>query len=734
MRLTLKNFRKWEDKSFDFGDGVVKVTGESGAGKSTIFEAIYWCLYGRLQKVGTKGSKGRTEVQLEIPEAGIIVHRWGQKAVSYTQASSDNGLSKNSTSSLDETWEGDEAQSRIDRYFGPHELFLMASYMRAETPHPLLMASPAEKRELTGLIFPDASKYDRYRGKLNELRHQDEANMASIGVEIKRLEASLHTLEGLEEFKVQVVEPIEDVKGLRDGIQLASKELEEAKRAIAIYGSLQDQIHGLGHVEPISNMDDIEPMKIRLASSRTWNVRLDLLQDRLQELKRDLQQKMEQIQGLVNRPISSLEDLNTLSTLYDQLISLAPSAQSLDIEIQNIASKHEKASKLLMQYEQSLLAIEHNEHLDDILECPNCKIHLLHMEDGLVPCQDHDLNRKEVSHQVSQADIMKQRVQVARLNDGKQDLMEKYNRYKKLLVDACLRSQDETMDIQSMRTIILDIRRLKGEESSLESKISEASKDTREYISPEDKKAMESRIKEIETKDMEFKAFIKQKSSLEARIQSMASSRPWISDAQEYLQKIQDRIQDLQTRISMVESMTRAKGIHAKHHLFQVKLEEALSSKSVLEKHLMAIAKAETILVDTYKDYVGIKLKDIEYDVSTMAKLFFDQSMNILLIPGKDSASGNPRPSFDLDIEYGGIRYDDIRLMSTGERKRLSLILMMVISVYTGGKMFLLDEALNSIGAETRGIIMNEISHLELPTMITSHDDIPGGYAYEIIL
>ncbi len=44
--LTLKNFRKFKNATIDFPDGVTGVVGLNGAGKSTIFEAIAWVLYG----------------------------------------------------------------------------------------------------------------------------------------------------------------------------------------------------------------------------------------------------------------------------------------------------------------------------------------------------------------------------------------------------------------------------------------------------------------------------------------------------------------------------------------------------------------------------------------------------------------------------------------------------------------------------------------------------------------
>jgi len=44
--LMIKNFRKFEEAFIEFPDGVTGVVGLNGAGKSTIFEAIAWVLYG----------------------------------------------------------------------------------------------------------------------------------------------------------------------------------------------------------------------------------------------------------------------------------------------------------------------------------------------------------------------------------------------------------------------------------------------------------------------------------------------------------------------------------------------------------------------------------------------------------------------------------------------------------------------------------------------------------------
>jgi len=45
--LKLTNYKQYAALSLDFREGLVGMSGKNGAGKSTIFEAILYCLFGR---------------------------------------------------------------------------------------------------------------------------------------------------------------------------------------------------------------------------------------------------------------------------------------------------------------------------------------------------------------------------------------------------------------------------------------------------------------------------------------------------------------------------------------------------------------------------------------------------------------------------------------------------------------------------------------------------------------
>jgi len=77
-RLSLTNFRQYENLELLIPEGITSITGPNGSGKSTLLEAILWCLFGnraaRTSKEGIKRQSAREsdtcEVSLDFELAG----------------------------------------------------------------------------------------------------------------------------------------------------------------------------------------------------------------------------------------------------------------------------------------------------------------------------------------------------------------------------------------------------------------------------------------------------------------------------------------------------------------------------------------------------------------------------------------------------------------------------------------------------------------------------------------
>src|SRR5690606_22123728 len=77
MEVTIVNFKCWENLTVTFStEGITLLRGNSGTGKSTILQAIYWCLYGKLNKIYPKGCETAcTSVLISLPFMTIFRQR-----------------------------------------------------------------------------------------------------------------------------------------------------------------------------------------------------------------------------------------------------------------------------------------------------------------------------------------------------------------------------------------------------------------------------------------------------------------------------------------------------------------------------------------------------------------------------------------------------------------------------------------------------------------------------------
>jgi len=132
MLLKLTNFRCWKNKTFEFPDeGLVLLNGCSGAGKSSILNAIYFAIYGVGTKVISTGEKkcmvrfvynNLDITRTKGPNRLILVHTIDGEKKEY---------------------EDDVAQGVITKQFGTN--FTLTSYITQKTVQSFLNLGPTDK-------------------------------------------------------------------------------------------------------------------------------------------------------------------------------------------------------------------------------------------------------------------------------------------------------------------------------------------------------------------------------------------------------------------------------------------------------------------------------------------------------------------------------------------------------------------------------------------------------------
>lgn len=235
MLLELQNFRCYKTCSITFhSSGTVLLTGPSGAGKTSIFKALNFALFGKEQKITTIGEK-KTKVKLTFNNLTII----RTKSPNHLTVQCEDGL----------TLQDAAAQALINSHFG--ENFLLTSYVAQKSVEGFFSLTDAEKTAFLHKIsvqnFPVESLKTTLKNKIKERKLKlatARSAMETIG--------SLAATEGLLSSPVEPKLKIAFPKG-------GSPEAEKISRAanIAECESLKKQLAAAEKDHENSNRDKI---------------------------------------------------------------------------------------------------------------------------------------------------------------------------------------------------------------------------------------------------------------------------------------------------------------------------------------------------------------------------------------------------------------------------------------------------------------------------------------------
>lgn len=166
MRIIIKRFRCYIDKTFSLPDvGTILVQGQSGKGKSTIFNSIYWCLYGSVPniypQISNDDDDGSSYVRLELPNT--IIYR--QAKPNLLQITLNNIT----------MYEDATAQSIINSTFGTKELWYTCCYLEQGNRCGLLSGSHSKKMTILNSLAFAGEDPQEYISSINlKLKQQED--------------------------------------------------------------------------------------------------------------------------------------------------------------------------------------------------------------------------------------------------------------------------------------------------------------------------------------------------------------------------------------------------------------------------------------------------------------------------------------------------------------------------------------------------------------------------------
>ena len=419
-KLHLENFKKYTSYDIEFGEGLVGIIGKNGSGKSTIFEAILYALYGEARVRGNKelirNSKATTkdavvvELHFEFESTEYkVLREFRGKALSANAKFYVNG--EVTTTGAKEVTSTITKLTKMSKDAFMHTLF----------------ASQKELTSLSTLKNEDRKKMIR---KLLGLEKIDfiEKELVEKSRQLKReISAFDEILLGAEELKLKqeqiqtnkaVKENLaKEVKAKTEELQHIKHKEQEIKKELDVFAKTKEQKQKLfSEFELLKNSKSSEVMnQVKLiAENHTLehkqeelNTLLSVkpeyakLQEQLknQEKLKEYHLKkaglsLEQVQ-LREQWEKSKADIHTLEKaceMYEQfLLDKKNVEQDLSIRQDNIEAKHKIEQELLQERaaEQRVInetnaKIQHVKDLGSESACPTCTRPLLEEYDNVI--------------------------------------------------------------------------------------------------------------------------------------------------------------------------------------------------------------------------------------------------------------------------------------------------------------------------------------------------------------
>jgi len=429
--LTLRNFRKFKNATIEFPDGVTGVVGLNGAGKSTIFEAIAWVLYGpvaartsadEIKRNGAEHSDPcRVELEFVFEDDNYrIVREMTGKSLTTSATMTINGkiaaTSADVVSKYVQKKLGMDFKSFFTSIFAKQKELNTLSTMNAHERRPLIL-------KMLGI--------DSLDDVIKEIK-SDKKNKDTI---MERLSQDLVDENGKEKIGIHKDE-IRNFEKQKEGMNQAIK---QSKEKIL---SFKKELKTLekNYINSKKQYEKINERKEKLSEKKTLFENKKKLQDEIKILK----EKIAERQKIIEKEKKKLSDFKNLE---DNIESTEERLNEMDIEIEKTVKKIEQKKTLAERIKK------------DILDIESKKKNIEKLGDRLLKNFDEDKRKKEKEIESFLKEVEKRQEEKDKYSREQQALLKKRNY---LLIQLREKEKIDT----TIENISAEIKREKSEMES----------------------------------------------------------------------------------------------------------------------------------------------------------------------------------------------------------------------------------------------------------------------------
>jgi len=492
MRLYLQNFRCYKEASFEFPEkGTILLEGPSGIGKSTIFKAINFVLYGKELKVIKHGEK-KCKVILEYDNIKVTRTKCPNHLI----------LEINDTK-----YEDDSAQCKINEIWG--EYFLYTSYMNQKGIDTFLTMNSSDKaaflqklsvknfdveslrkkikdkiRERKELLIKNRSekevyynmikhkdlnepifKYEKYKNKkeqyvkkikeLLEKKKEEINKLKNIKEKYEReyieginfnssIDSMLKDMEILESKRNSIVEELEKIGSIED-VDTIKEKLEKINKEIH-YINKVNKLNELKNEYEILYKDAVYKKETKLLELKEEIEKIDKEDINIEEIRKKI--------DIIKRSLNIKENINNLVDDFEEGFSKERCIEFIneyvdgeEEEIEEITNKWKKYKDMLdnMVNDVKLCEIDLNNIENvlkkNIMKCPECKTHLVILNNNInkVDVNVDQLNEKKGKIKedllIKNKSIKEVKEKISKLDKNKESSMDTLYKLKNIIKD-----------------------------------------------------------------------------------------------------------------------------------------------------------------------------------------------------------------------------------------------------------------------------------------------------------
>ena len=463
--LVLRNYRKFKQIVVEFPDGVTGVIGLNGAGKSTIFEAISWVLYGpvaartsadQIKREGAETSEPcRVELEFvfEDDQYRIVREMTGKNLNASATATVNGNIAASGAETVSKFVQkklGMDFKSFFTSIFAKQKELNALSTMNASERRPLIL-------KMLGIdaldeVIKEIRSDKRHKSSLIEKLSLDLVDKTGKD-KIEKYKAETGELN--EKQKVMVL----SIKQVKEKIQTFKKELETLEKK---YKNSKNEY------------EKINLRKEQLGEQKT-----------LFENKGKLQEQIKELQNKIEKRQASLEEqqkeLKGFGDIAKEIKNVEERMDKTDKEIEEIIKIKERKKTLITSLNKSIREIDSKrkniEKMGPDASCPTCDRILGDQHEQILKKFDEEKNSKNKEIEIFSKDILieqekyEKTIRERQALEKKRDYLQKQQR-KKERIDTTIRNT--SIELEREKKEIEDKEKQKA-------KIGEVEFDLKEY-------------------------------------------------------------------------------------------------------------------------------------------------------------------------------------------------------------------------------------------------------------